>query len=236
MSETVRKESRQELKAVVAELTRLEGEVVRFLTTFGQALDHLRDQVQSLLAPPGSAGSPAPATAARARVRHPAPVAGAEPSLPAASRVAPLDPGSDVGEAATAPVAEEGPRGRVLIIDDEAFILTVTRDVLQASGFEVLTAKNGIEGIEQARREHPDVIILDVMMSGMDGYETCRRLKKDEGTRDIAVIMLTALENEKFNSKAFQAGAEWTVTKSLDPARLISTVGLAMSSHRRKGD
>jgi len=124
----------------------------------------------------------------------------------------------------------------VLIIDDEAFILTVTRDILQASGFEVLTAKNGIEGIKQAQREHPDVIILDVMMSGMDGYETCRRLKKDEGTRDIAVIMLTALENEKFNSKAFQAGAEWTITKSLDPAKLISTVGLAMSSHRRKGD
>jgi CheY-like chemotaxis protein len=235
MSETVRKESRQELKAVAAELERLEGEVVRFLTTFGQALDQLREQVQSLLAAPGLAEAPAPA-AARAWVRPSAPVAAAEPSLPAASRVSPLDLGSDVGEAATAPVAEEGPRGRVLIIDDEAFILTVTRDILQASGFEVLTAKNGIEGVEQAQRGHPDVIILDVMMSGIDGYETCRRLKKDEGTRDIAVIMLTALENEKFNSKAFQAGAEWTITKSLDPAKLISTVGLAMSSHRRKGD
>ncbi|MGH7376593.1 MAG: hypothetical protein ACREKK_04150, partial [Candidatus Methylomirabilales bacterium] len=63
MSGTVRKESRQELQAVVAELTRLEGEVVRFLTTFGQALDQLRDQVQSLLAPPGSAEAQAPATA-----------------------------------------------------------------------------------------------------------------------------------------------------------------------------
>ncbi len=236
MSETVRKESRQELKAVVAELERLEGEVVRFLTTFGQALDQLREQVQSLLAAPGLAEAPAPATAARAWVRPSAPVAAAEPSLPAASPAAPPAPGPDVGEAATAPAAEEGPRGRVLIIDDEAFILTVTRDILQASGFEVLTAKNGIEGIEQAQREHPDVIILDVMMSGIDGYETCRRLKKDEGTRDIAVIMLTALENEKFNSKAFRAGAEWTITKSLDPAKLISTVGLAMSSHRRKGD
>jgi len=236
MSGTGRKEWRQELQAVVAELTRLEGEVVRFLTTFGQGLDQLRDQVQSLFAAPGSADPPAPATAARARVRRPARVAAAEPPLPAASPAAPPVPGPDVGEAAAAPAAEEGPRGRVLIIDDEAFILTVTRDILQASGFEVFTAKNGTEGIEQARREHPDVIILDVMMSGMDGYETCRRLKKDEGTRDIAVIMLTALENEKFNSKAFQAGAEWTVTKSLDPARLISTVGLAMSSHRRKGD
>jgi len=236
MSETVRKESRQELKAVAAELERLEGEVVRFLTTFGQALDQLREQVQSLLAAPGLAEAPAPTTAARAWVRPSAPVAAAELSLPAASPAAPPAPGPDVGEAATAPAAEEGPRGRVLIIDDEAFILTVTRGILQASGFEVLTAKNGIEGVEQARREHPDVIILDVMMSGIDGYETCRRLKKDEGTRDIAVIMLTALENEKFNSKAFQAGAEWTITKSLDPAKLISTVGLAMSSHRRKGD
>ncbi|HEU5394922.1 MAG TPA: histidine kinase, partial [Candidatus Methylomirabilis sp.] len=65
--------------------------------------------------------------------------------------------------------------------------------------------------------------------------ETCRRLKRDEATRDAAVVMLTALEKEQFNTKAFKAGAEWTVTKSLDPAKLISTVGLAMDSRRRKG-
>jgi CheY-like chemotaxis protein len=73
------------------------------------------------------------------------------------------------------------------------------------------------------------------MMSGIDGYETCRRLKREEATRDAAVVMLTALEKEQFNTKAFKAGAGWTVTKSLDPAKLISTVGLAMDSRRRKG-
>lgn len=232
MDETARKDWGQELHAVVAELTRLEGEVVHFLTSFGQALDQLRDQVQLLLAARGSAAPPATARGARARARPPAPAA--ESSPPAPSPAAAPAPEPDVGDAGTTPAAEEGPRGRVLIIDDETFIVTVIREMLEASGFEVLTAKNGIEGIEQARRGRPDVIILDVMMSGIDGYETCRRLKKDEDTRDIAIIMLTALENEKFNTKAFQAGAEWTVNKSLDPAKLISTVGLAMSSHRRK--
>ncbi|MGH7394846.1 MAG: response regulator, partial [Candidatus Methylomirabilales bacterium] len=166
-------------------------------------------------------GPPAPPTAAPVQVQPPAPVAAAKPS-PAAAPAA----------AGTAPA--EGPRGRVLIIDDEAFIRTVIGDTLAASGFEVFTAKNGLEGIEQARRERPDVIILDVMMSGIDGYETCRRLKGEESTKDIAVMMLTALENEKLNTRAFQAGAAWTITKSLDPAKLISTVGLAMSSRRRK--
>ncbi|MBI3003607.1 MAG: response regulator, partial [candidate division NC10 bacterium] len=143
-------------------------------------------------------------------------------------------PPADEGGAAAPAAEEEGPRGRVLLVDDEAFILTVIRDMFEAKGFEVLTAKNGLEGITQARQGNPDVIVLDVMMSGIDGYETCRRLKKDEHTKDIPVIMLTALENEKFDTKAFQAGAAWTVRKSLDPAKLVSTVGLALSSRRRK--
>ena len=233
MSETPPKEWRQELQAVAAELERLEGEVVHFITTFGQALDRLREQVQLLLAAPKPVGRPAPPAAAPVQVRPPAPVAAAKPSLAAAPRAAAPTPAPAVGEAAGTTPAEVS-RGRVLIIDDEAFIRTVIGDTLAASGFEVFTAKNGLEGIEQARREHPDVIILDVMMSGIDGYETCRRLKGDESTKDIAIMMLTALENEKFNTRAFQAGAAWTITKSLDPAKLISTVGLAMSSRRRK--
>jgi CheY-like chemotaxis protein len=233
MSDTPPKEWRQELQAVAAELERLEGEVVHFITTFGQALDRLREQVQFLLVAPKPAGGPAPPAAAPVQVRPPAPVAATKPSLAAAPRAAAPTPAPADGQAAGTTPAE-GPRGRVLIIDDEAFIRTVIRDTLAASGFEVFTAKNGLEGIEQARREHPDVIILDVMMSGIDGYETCRRLKADENTRDIAVMMLTALENEKLNTRAFQVGAAWTITKSLDPAKLISTVGLAISSRPRK--
>lgn len=220
MGQTARKEGWEALHAVAAELERLEGDVVRFLTTFGQALDQLREQVVLLQA--------GPAPAAEAKRSPAAPVPAAPPAAQAAG---------DGAAAAPDPpkAAAEGPRGRILIIDDEAFILTVIRDVLRATGFEVLTAKNGLDGIQTAQREHPDVIILDVMMSGIDGYETCRRLKRDEATRDVAVIMLTALEKEQFNTKAFKAGAQWTVTKSLDPAKLISTVGLAMDSRRRKG-
>lgn len=226
MGQMARKEGGEALHAVAAELERLEREVVRFLTTFGQALDQLREQVLLLQAGPVPAGE-----AKRSPV---APVSAVEPTPQAVGDGAAAAPEPEPPKAvAGAPAG--GPRGRVLIIDDEAFILTVIRDVLRATGFEVLTAKNGLEGIETAQRERPDVIILDVMMSGIDGYETCRRLKRDEATRDTAVIMLTALEKEQFNTKAFKAGAEWTVTKSLDPAKLISTIGLAMDSRRRKG-
>lgn len=225
MGQMAREEGGEALHAVAAELERLEGEVVRFLTTFGQALDQLREQVL-LQASPGPAGETKRSLAA--------PVPAAEPVAQGADGGVAVAPEPEPRKA-PARAAVEGPRGRILIIDDEAFILTVIRDVLQATGFEVLTAKNGLEGIETARRERPEVIILDVMMSGIDGYETCRRLKRDEATRDAAVVMLTALEKEQFNTKAFKAGAEWTVTKSLDPAKLISTVGLAMDSRRRKG-
>jgi CheY-like chemotaxis protein len=224
MGQMARRDGGDALHAVAAELERLEGEVVRFLTTFGQALDQLREQVLLLQASPGPAGEVKRAPAAL--------IPAAEPVAQAAGAAVAPEP-EPRKAAAGAPV--EGPRGRILIIDDEAFILTVIRDVLQATGFEVLTAKNGLEGIETARRERPEVIILDVMMSGIDGYETCRRLKREEATRDAAVVMLTALEKEQFNTKAFKAGAGWTVTKSLDPAKLISTVGLAMDSRRRKG-
>ena len=151
----------------------------------------------------------------------PPPPAPAPPTPPAGGEVAPAPVSADL-------------RGRVLIIDDEAFILAMVRDRLKASGFEVLTAKNGTGGIEQAKQHHPDVIVLDVMMSGMDGYETCRRLKRDETTREIAVIMLSALDKDGLHIKASQVGADWTVTKSLDPAKLINTIGLALQSRRRK--
>lgn len=228
MTERPRKDRKQELQAVVAELTRLEGEVVHFLTTFGQALDQLREQVQLLLAAPASAAPAAPAATSR-----PQAAATSAPATAESPTAVPAPP-PDGGGAAAPAADEEGPRGRVLLVDDEAFILTVVRDMFEAKGFEVLTAKNGLEGIAQAQQGNPDVIVLDVMMSGIDGYETCRRLKKDEHTKDIPVIMLTALENEKFDTKAFQAGAAWTVRKSLDPAKLVSTVGLALSSRRRK--
>jgi len=203
MNETGPKKWGQELQAVLAEITQLEGEAVQLMTTWGRALAQLRERVQVLSAVPPPPRAPAP------------------PTPPEGGQVAP------------APASAE-PRGRVLIIDDEAFILTVVRDRLQASGFEVLTAKNGTVGIDQAKKHHPDVIVLDVMMSGMDGYETCRRLKRDEATRGITIIMLTALDKDGLHIKASQAGADWTVTKALDSAKLINTIGFALQGRRRK--
>lgn len=204
MSESSPTKWGQELQAVLAELTRLEGEAVQFLTTWGRALTQLRERVQVFFATAPSPPAPGLFTSPRG------------------------------GQVAPAPLSAE-PLGRVLIIDDEAFMLTVVRDRLRASGFEVLTAKDGTAGIEQAKKHHPDLIVLDVMMSGMDGYETCRRLKRDEATKEISIIMLTGLDKDGLHIKASQAGAEWTATKSLDPAKLISMIGVALQSRSRKG-
>jgi CheY-like chemotaxis protein len=81
---------------------------------------------------------------------------------------------------------------RVLCIDDDIAQLTVMSGILKNNGYEVETAKNGPDGITKARDWNPSLIILDIMMPGMDGFEVCRHLKKDDVTKNIAVLMLTA--------------------------------------------
>ena len=81
---------------------------------------------------------------------------------------------------------------RILIVDDEAELLELVKMRLEAHQYEVLTAASGTSGLECALKERPDLILLDVMMPGMDGNEVLRRLRHDERTRSIPVIMLTA--------------------------------------------
>ena len=86
------------------------------------------------------------------------------------------------------------PEGQtILMVDDTPANLGVLAHVLEESGLQVLVAQDGEEAIARARRAHPDLILLDVMMPGIDGFETCRRLKSLEETRDIPVIFMTAL-------------------------------------------
>ena len=83
-------------------------------------------------------------------------------------------------------------KGNILVVDDSPLVLDVISKFLSANGFGVLTAGDGIEAIEKAYRELPDLIVLDVMMPRMNGYQTCRLLKSDSETRSIPIIMLTA--------------------------------------------
>ena len=116
---------------------------------------------------------------------------------------------------------------KILAIDDNrdnlATLKAVAQDVLP--GCALLTALNGPDGIELARTEDPDVILLDIVMPGMDGFEVCRRLKADEGLRDIPVVFLTALKTDRESRiKALDAGAEAFLSKPLDEQELVAQV------------
>jgi diguanylate cyclase (GGDEF)-like protein/PAS domain S-box-containing protein len=112
----------------------------------------------------------------------------------------------------------------ILIVDDIPANLAVAVDYLEDSGFKVMVAQDGEEGVERAQLVRPDLILLDVMMPGIDGFETCRRLKRIEGTRDIPVIFMTALADTKDKVAAFAAGGVDYVTKPFQVEELLARI------------
>jgi DNA-binding response OmpR family regulator len=113
---------------------------------------------------------------------------------------------------------------RVLVVDDEIYILQILEFSLEVEGFEVITAQNGEEALESAQRDEPDLIVLDIMMPKMDGYEACRQLKSDPRTRDIPIILLSAKGRSIDQELGFEAGAEDYITKPFSPRKLIERI------------
>lgn len=113
---------------------------------------------------------------------------------------------------------------RILVVDDQPANVRLLEARLQAEYFDVCTAENGQQALEVARLEQPDVILLDVMMPGMDGYEVCRRLKADAATRHIPVVMVTALDQSEDRIKGLEAGADDFLTKPVDEVSLFARV------------
>jgi DNA-binding response OmpR family regulator len=109
---------------------------------------------------------------------------------------------------------------RVLIIDDEAPIRLLCRVNLEAEGMDVLEAADGLTGLELARTSHPDVVLLDVMMPGLDGWAVARELGADEATREIPVIFLTARAESADRRLGRQLGGVGYVVKPFDPVAI----------------
>lgn len=125
--------------------------------------------------------------------------------------------------------AMEERAARILVIDDQPFFLTMIQNILQAKGYRVVTAKDGDEGLAQAKRQKPDAILLDVEMPGKDGFTVCELLKTDPDLKRIPVIFLTATEDVKLNEKAFRAGAAFTAPKGMGGERLLNILALTLS-------
>ncbi len=111
---------------------------------------------------------------------------------------------------------------RILVVDDIEINRRVLEAKLAAEYYQVLMASDGAQAIEIARTDSPDVVLLDVMMPGIDGYETCRRLKEDERTRHIPVLMITALDERESRVKALEFGADDYLTKPVDDMQLMA--------------
>jgi DNA-binding response OmpR family regulator len=113
---------------------------------------------------------------------------------------------------------------RVLVIDDEAPIRLLCRVNLEAEGMEVLEARDGPGGLEQARAERPDVILLDVMMPGLDGWAVAEELIDDDATSDIPIVFLTARAELRDRARGLELGGVDYVTKPFNPTELASLV------------
>jgi len=113
---------------------------------------------------------------------------------------------------------------KILIVDDEPDILEFMQYNLEKEGFEVFLAASGKEAIEVAKHELPDLIILDVMMPGMDGIETCRELRNDTRLRDTIIAFLTARNEDYSQIAGFESGADDYIAKPIKPRVLISRI------------
>jgi DNA-binding response OmpR family regulator len=113
---------------------------------------------------------------------------------------------------------------KVLVIDDEAPIRLLCRVNLEAEGMGVIEAADGPSGLEQARGEHPDVVLLDVMMPGLDGWKVAEQLLEDERTSSIPIIFLTARAEFRDRAKGLDIGGVDYVTKPFNPLDLAPLV------------
>jgi DNA-binding response OmpR family regulator len=115
-------------------------------------------------------------------------------------------------------------KGKVLVVDDEVNITQILEFSIGSEGYEVLSASNGEEAVEKARREQPDLIILDIMMPRIDGYETCRILKANPLTKNIPVVLLTAKGRDIDKRLGYEVGATDYIIKPFSPSKLIERI------------
>ena len=113
---------------------------------------------------------------------------------------------------------------KILVVDDEADLVETVRFPLEMEGFNVLVSYNGEDALNQARKEKPDLIILDLMLPKLDGYKVCRLLKFDENYKHIPILMLTAKTQEKDKILGMETGADEYITKPFEMDDLMGKV------------
>ncbi len=122
---------------------------------------------------------------------------------------------------------------KILVVDDEQDIVTIIGKVLKKNGYEITTAKDGLDCINKVNREQPDLILLDNMMPNMDGPTVLSKLKGSKNTADIPVIMVTALAEQEHITGAQKGGAVQYIIKPFDYAVLLEKIAQVLKSKRK---
>jgi two-component system alkaline phosphatase synthesis response regulator PhoP len=119
-------------------------------------------------------------------------------------------------------------KGKILVVDDEIYIVHILDFSLGMEGYEVVTALDGEQALQKVKSEKPNLVVLDIMMPKLDGYETCKILKSDPETRNIPVILLSAKGRNVDQKMGFQVGADDYITKPFSPRKLVERINMIL--------
>ena len=121
-------------------------------------------------------------------------------------------------------MSETPAKPRILVVDDEPDLIAVLRMGLQMEGFEVIEAADGTEGLRRAREDKPDLMVLDLMLPKMDGYQVCRSLKFDSRYKSLPILILSARPGEQDKRLALEMGADDFIRKPYDLKDLVGRI------------
>jgi len=119
---------------------------------------------------------------------------------------------------------EAARRPTVLCIDDDPLVLHFYTTFLEGRGYRILVAEDGLPGIEIAKQEHPDVILLDVMLRGLSGFDICRKLRDESALEHTPIVLLTVLKNPNLSATAREAGATGILRKPANPEMIVDVI------------
>jgi two-component system alkaline phosphatase synthesis response regulator PhoP/two-component system response regulator VicR len=125
---------------------------------------------------------------------------------------------------------------RVLVVDDEVNIVRLIQVNLERHGYQVTTANNGVQALEKIREDRPDLLVSDVMMPEMDGFELLANVRRDPTLSDLPVIMLTAKAQDRDVMEGYTRGADMYLTKPFNPAELLNFAKRILSSQSEYGE